>query len=298
MSTWLISGSTGLVGTRLVQLLRHSGHDVRRLVRRAPNGPDEISWDPAGHRLPPGALDGIDVVVNLSGATIGGRFTREHKEAVLNSRLDATGTLVSALAADPGGRTLVQASAIGIYGARRPGELLDEGSARGSGFLADVVADWEHAARPAAEAGVRTVLMRTGIVLSGNGGVLQQQLPLFQLGLGGPLTSPDAWLSWISLEDLARAYVHVGLTAGVAGPVNAVGPLPVTQGEFAATLGSVLHRPAWLPTPSVGPKLLLGPEGYDQLVDTDQRVSAARLSGWGFNFLDGNVTSALRRAVG
>lgn len=297
MSTWLISGSSGLVGTRLVQLLRHGDHTVVRLVRRRPNGPDEIAWDPATHALPDGALDGVDVVVNLSGETIGGRFTDEHRAAILRSRLDATTTLAEALAADPGSRTLVQASAIGFYGPRRPGELLTEGSTRGDGFLADVVATWERASRHATAAGVRTVLLRTGIVLSGNGGVLQQQLPLFRLGLGGPLTRRDAWLSWISLEDLARAYVHAGQTPSLSGRVNAVGPEPVTQGQFAKEVGAATHRPSWLPTPAVGPMLLLGRQGYDELVNTDQRVSSARLEGSGFEFLDRDVTAALHRAL-
>lgn len=298
--TVLVAGSSGLVGTQLCAYLSVSGHRVVRLVRKAtgtkPN-PDAVRWDPSSGRLPRGALDGVDAVVNLAGHTIGGRFTQRNKRLILASRVDATTTLAKALAADPGERVLVQASAIGIYGARRPGEILTEDSRPGTGFLADVVRAWEAAATPASDAGVRTAYLRTGIVLSEAGGALSRQLPLFAVGLGGRLTDADAWLSWIGLDDLVRGYGHAVASDELEGPVNACAPRPVTHQEFAETLGHVMHRPSWLPTPSVGPTLLLGREGYDQLVHTDQRVSARLLTDSGFRFGHGNLGDALHHAL-
>lgn len=295
--TVVVSGASGLVGTQLCALLTTGGHRVRRLVRGAAKTPDAVAWDPAEGVLPGDALAGADAVVNLSGHSIGGRFTRKHKEQVLTSRLGATLTLARALASDPEGKHLVQASAIGYYGARRPHELLTEEASAGDGFLADVVRQWEDAAGAATAAGVRTAFLRTGIALSEGGGALLPQVPLFSVGLGGRLTDADAWLSWIGLDDLARAYLHTILTPSLTGPVNAVAPRPVTHGAFADTLGHMLHRPSWLPTPAVGPKAVLGAEGYDQLIDTDQRVSSAKLGDSGFRFAHPNLGDALRHLL-
>lgn len=295
--TVVVAGASGLVGTQLCALLTSGGHTVRRLVRGAATGPDAVAWDPAEGVLPGDALAGADAVVNLSGHSIGGRFTRKHKEQVLTSRLGATSTLARALAADPDGKHLVQASAIGYYGARRHNELLTEESPAGDGFLADVVRQWEDAAGPATDTGVRTAFLRTGIALSEGGGALLPQVPLFSIGLGGRLTDADAWFSWIGLDDLARAYVHTIVTPSLTGPVNAVAPRPVTQQEFADTLGRMLHRPSWLPTPAVGPTAVLGAEGYDQLVNTDQRVSSGKLSESGFRFAHPNLGDALRHLL-
>lgn len=296
-TTVVMSGSSGLVGTQLRALLTAAGHRVVRLVRRDPSGPDEVRWDPRTLWLPKGTLRDAGVVINLAGETIGGRFTRARKAEILSSRVDATTTIAEAMAREAPNASLVQASAIGIYGPRRPGELLDEASPRGKGFLADVVDAWERAAAPATRAGVRTVFLRTGIVLSGVGGALPPQLPLYLAGLGGRMTSADAELSWIGLDDLVLAYAHAAFTPSLSGPVPAVGPNPVTQAEFAETLGAALHRPALLPTPSFGPKLVLGSEGYDQLIDTDQRVSAAKLIGSGFRFGQVNLDEALRHVL-
>ena len=299
--TVLVAGSSGLVGTQLCAYLAVGGHRVVRLVRGSTRagkpGSDAVRWDPTSGRLPRGALDGVDAVVNLAGHTIGGRFTARNKRLIMASRIDTTATLARALAADPGERVLVQASAVGIYGARRPGEILTEKSAPGRGFLADVVKAWEAAAAPAADAGVRTAYLRTGIALSEAGGALSRQLPLFIVGLGGRLTDADAWLSWIGLDDLVRGYGHAVASDEIEGPVNACAPRPVTHQEFAETLGHVLHRPSWLPTPAAGPALLLGREGYDQLVHTDQRVSARRLTDSGFRFGQGNLADALHHAL-
>ena len=293
----VVAGASGLVGTQLCALLTSGGHHVTRLVRTSAKGkPDAARWDPAAHKLDPRILEGADAVVNLSGHSIGGRFTRGHKGKVLTSRLDATATLAGA-AAEAKVPTLVQASAIGYYGPRRPNELLTEDSAPGDGFLAATVRAWEAAAQPAADAGVRVALLRTGIVLSEGGGALAPQVPLFSLGVGGRLAAPDAWFSWVGLDDVARAYVHTILTDVVEGPTNLVGPRPVTHQEFATTLGRVLHRPAVVPTPAIGPKLVLGAEGYDEMIDTDQRVSAAKLGESGFWFAQGTLAEALRHAL-
>lgn len=293
-TTVVVAGSSGLVGRPLCALLTTAGHRVVRLVRRDPRGPGEVRWDPRSRWLPDGALAEAGVVVNLAGEAIGGRFTARRKAEIIRSRIDTTATLAEAVAREAPAASLVQASAIGYYGARRPGELLAEGSGGGTGFLADVVAAWERAAEPA---GVRTVLLRTGIVLSATGGALAPQLPLFRLGVGGRLAPARQAFSWITLDDLVRAYVHAAFTPALEGPVNAVAPNPTTQQGFAEALGAALHRPARLPTPSFGPRLLLGTEGHDQLVDTDQLVSAAKLLGSGFRFGQGTIDEGLRHVL-
>lgn len=291
--TVAISGATGLIGRQVGALLTTGGHRVIRLVRGSAGGVDETRWDPGVGCIPRGALDGVDVAVNLSGRSIGGRFTRAHTDGILLSRLSASTTLARALAQEAPDAALIQASAIGYYGARRPGEILSEDSSPGTGVLAEVVRLWEASAQPARRAGLRTVLMRTGIVLTEGGGALAPQIPLFALGMGGRLAAAQAWMSWITLDDIARSYVHAALTDGLDGPVNVVGPRPVTNETFAATLGRVLHRPARIATPAVGPTAVLGREGYDQLINTDQRVSSRRLEDSGFRFAHQNLFDAL-----
>ncbi len=292
----VVTGASGLIGRQVCALLTTGGHTVTRLTRGRPAA-DEAAWDPAGGRIDVDALRRADAVVHLAGHPIGGRFTPRHKEAILRSRVDGTTTLARALASEGMPRTLVQASAVGFYGARRPGEVLTEDSASGTGFLAEVVRAWEAAAAPAAAGGVRTVFLRTGIVLTAGGGALLPQLPLFALGLGGRLTDARAWTSWITLDDMARAYVHALFTPGLAGAVNAVAPNPVTSGEFARRLGRALHRPALLPTPPFGPQVILGREGASELVETDQRVSASRLVDSGFSFAQPDLPAAFRHLL-
>ncbi|MHA7861711.1 TIGR01777 family oxidoreductase [Tessaracoccus sp. Y36] len=295
----LVSGASGLIGTQLVALLANAGQHVGRLVRSPDRGyapGTAIQWDPAGRHLPPGVLDAVDAVINLAGHSIGGRFTANNKQKILQSRLDATHTLADAVAQHPS-TALIQASGIGIYGARRPGELLTEESAPGDGFLADVVRQWEGAAGAASDAGARTAFMRTGIALSQGGGALLPQLPLFFLGLGGPVSPKEGMNSWIGIDDVARAYTYAVVAPSVQGPVNMVGPAPVTNGEFAETLARVIGKRSWLPVPSVGPKALLGSEGYDQLIDTDQRVSSAKLQTAGFRFSEPTVEEALKHTL-
>lgn len=293
----VVTGASGLIGPQVCALLTTGGHTVTRLTRSSRPGRGEASWDPAAGRIDTDALRAADAVIHLAGAPIGGRFTPRHKEAVLRSRVDGTRTLAGALASEGMPRTLVQASGIGVYGPRRPGELLTEESAPGDGFLAEVVQAWEGAAGAAVDAGVRAAYLRTGIVLSTGGGALLPQLPLFTLGVGGRLTDARAWLSWIGLDDMARAYVHALFTPGLTGPVNAVAPNPVTSRTFARELGRTLRRPAIVPTPSFGPALILGREGAGELIDTDQRVSAERLLASGFEFAEPRLPDALRHLL-
>lgn len=297
----VVTGSSGLIGRQVCAVLTTFGHRVTRLVRGSAR--DDIpadataGWDPGAGVLDPAVLAGADAVVHLAGEPISGRFTAAHRRIILDSRVRSTDLIARALASGAGPRTLVQASGIGVYGARRPGELLTEESAAGPGFLAEVVQAWEAAAQPAVDAGVRVAFLRTGIVLSEGGGALQPMVPLFSVGLGGRLTAAEAYQSWIGLDDVARAYMYTLATEALEGPVNAVSPRPVTSQEFADTLGQVLHRPAAVPTPSFGPALLLGREGRDELVATDQRVMPGKLLDSGFVFAQGHLLAALRHAL-
>ncbi|ATG53706.1 TIGR01777 family protein [Brachybacterium ginsengisoli] len=296
--TVAITGSSGLIGTQLAALLETGGHTVRRMVREEVVGPGEISWDPSAGRLDPVDLEGVDVVVNLAGKSIATRWSSSAKREIRDSRVGGTALISRTLARmQDGPSALVQASAIGAYGPRRPGELLTEADPGGEGFLADLVRDWEGAAHAAADAGVRTAFVRTGLALSDGGGSLLPQLPLFLAGLGGRLTDGEAMLSWVSLDDVVRAFAHAALTAEVVGPVNGVGPQPVSARDFARTLGRVLHRPALLPVPPAGPRLVLGAEAADELIRTDQNVSSARLEAGGFVPAHRTVEEALRHVL-
>jgi uncharacterized protein (TIGR01777 family) len=289
----LVSGASGLIGTELVGHLSRRGHDVVRLVRReARTG--EVRWNPGVEDLSPAVVDGIDAVINLSGAGIGDRrWTPAYKQEILRSRVATTGALACAIAgATRKPSVFLSGSAIGIYGARGD-EVLDESSAHGTGFLADVCEKWESAA---AGTGVRTVLLRTGIVLSPRGGALKKQLPLFKLGLGGRFGSGKQWQSWISIDDEVRAIEHL-LTAPVTGAVNLTAPSPVTSAEFTRTLAKVVKRPALLPIPSFGPKLLLGAELADALLFTGQRVVPNVLTQSGFRFEHSTLDVALRHLL-
>jgi uncharacterized protein (TIGR01777 family) len=291
-----ITGSSGLVGSALTALLTTGGHRVIRLVRRDPVRPDERRWQPSE----PAAdlLDGIDAVIHLAGESIAGRFTQAHRRAIRDSRIEPTRRLAELAAATNGLRAFVSDSAIGIYGYDRGDEVLSEDSARGDGFLADVVADWEAATEPAARAGVRTVCVRTGIVQAARGGTLRLMRPLFAAGLGGRLGSGQQWLSWIGLDDLLDIYYRAAYDAALAGPVNAVAPNPVRNKAYTEALATTLHRPAVLPVPSFGPRVLLGRQGARELAEADQRVQPAALQQLGHRFRQPTIEDALAHQLG
>lgn len=278
-----ITGSTGLIGEALRASLLADGHRVVRVVRRAATGADEIGWDPAAGRLDPADLAGLDAVVHLAGEGIAEkRWTAAQKERILTSRTAGTGLVARALAdvgAD-GPKVLVSGSAIGWYGDRGD-EVLTEASGPGTGFLADVCRQWEAATGPASDAGARVVHLRTGIVLDPQGGVLAKQLPLFRIGLGGRIGGGHQYMSWIAIDDEVGAIQHL-LDQDVEGPVNLTAPKPVTNREFTKALGGSLHRPALLPVPGFGPKLLFGGDLVDELLLASQRVLPERLVASGF----------------
>lgn len=289
----VVSGASGLIGTALCASLEHDGHAVTRLVRReARTG--ESRWDPAAGRIEPAAIEGADAVVHLAGAGIGDRrWTEGYKREILESRTRSTGMLACAIAgASRKPSVFVSGSAIGWYGPRGD-ERLGESASRGDGFLADVCERWEAAA---SGAGVRTVLLRTGIVLSPRGGALAKQLPLFRLGLGGRFGNGRQWQSWIDVDDEVRAIRHA-IDSRLEGPVNLTAPAPVTGDEFARTLARVLRRPALLPIPAFGPRLLLGRELADALLFTGQRVLPEALLASGFAFAYPTLEASLRHLL-
>ncbi|MFI5267204.1 MAG: TIGR01777 family oxidoreductase [Chloroflexota bacterium] len=277
----LISGAHGLIGRALTAKLQAGGHAATALSR-SPR-PDEISWDFDGAQL-----EAFDAVVHLAGESIAsGRWTAAKKAAILESRVSLTTKLSEALAMlERPPRTLIVASAIGFYG-DRPGEVLDEGSSSGDGFLAEVCRQWEAAAEPARAAGIRVAHSRFGIVLSPHGGALKPLLAVFKLGLGGPIGSGRQMWSWIALEDVASALVHVLVTDNIAGPINFTAPSPLPERDFATVLGRVLRRPAFTPLPAFAARLVLG-EMANELLLSDQNVRPTRLldSGYSFAFTD------------
>jgi uncharacterized protein (TIGR01777 family) len=295
----LVSGSSGFIGSALVDALERRGHEPIRLVRRSDHGPNAVSWDPHAGTIDTAALPEVEAVVHLAGAGIGDhRWTDSYKAEILDSRVRGTSLLsetMAGLSRRP--RVMVSGSAVGFYGDRGD-EVLDETSASGRGFLPSVCRAWEAAAAPATEAGIRVVHIRTGIVLDAHGGALAKQLPLFKIGLGGRFGSGRQWQSWITLDDEVSAILHL-LDADVAGPVNLTAPNPVTNAQFTHTLGAALHRPTLVPVPRFGPTLLLGGEAADALLYESQRVLPRVLQASGFAFaqpsLDGALATVLRR---
>lgn len=293
-----VTGSHGLIGSALLPALRAAGHRPVRLVRRAAQpGADEISWDVDNERLDAASLEGVGAVVHLAGAGIGDhRWTDAYKQELLDSRVEGTGLLSQTLAGlqrPPG--VLLSGSAMGFYGDRGD-EVLTETSTPGSGFLAELVVAWEAASQPAVDAGIRTAFLRSGLVLSPQGGALARSLPLFKLGLGGRFKSGRQWWSWISIDDEVAAIVHL-LDSSVAGPVNLTTPQPVTNAEWTKTLGAVLRRPTLLPTPMLGPRLLLGSELANSLLLTSARVLPTVLEADGFAFRHRDLETGLRAVL-
>jgi uncharacterized protein (TIGR01777 family) len=292
----VVSGGSGLIGSALVPALEADGHEVLRLVRRAPAGPNEVFWDPAAATLDAALLVGVGAGVSLSGATIGRRWTAQRKREILASRVDSTTLLSTTLASlEPRPETLVCAGGVGIYGYARGDEILTEESELGTGFLAEVGRAWEAAAEPARAAGIRVVNFRQGLVLSGKGGVLAQMRTPFKLGLGGRVGSGRQWWPWIELGDLVAGY-RAALAGDLQGPVNLTSPNPVTSAQFTRAFGKALGRPTVVPAPAFGVRLLFGEMGEEALLG-GQRVLPARLHESDFSFACEDLDLALERAL-
>ncbi len=296
--TVAVSGASGTLGRVAVRELSARGHRVVRLVRREPRpGADELAWSVERGLLEPHRAAGIDAILHLAGESIAaGRWTAARKAEIRRSRVDGTRALVASLAGvEPAPRTLACASSIGWYGARDD-EPLDEHAPSGDGFLAEVTRAWEAAADAAARLGMRVVKLRFGAILATHGGMLARMLPVFRLGLGGPLDSGRQVVSWVLVDDAARAAAWAIEADTVEGPVNVTAPEPVTQREFARALGRALGRPARLPAPGFMLRLLLG-ELADELLLVGQRVRPRLLLEAGFEFLAPRLDDALRRLL-
>ncbi|MCT1884075.1 TIGR01777 family oxidoreductase [Dietzia cinnamea] len=316
--TVAVTGASGLVGTALTALLGVAGHRVIRLVRGpvgendgdndddnddeggvardGRGGGSERSWDPEAPA--PDLLDGVDVLVHLAGAPIAGRFTDRHVARVRDSRVGPTRRLAELVAARNGATAMVCASAIGYYGPDRGDEQLTEDSAPGTGPVADIVVDWERDCDPAREAGARVVSVRTGIALSGAGGMLPPLAALTRAGLGGRIGSGRQWMSWISLDDLTDIYLRAIVDPTVSGAVNGTAPEPVTNAEFTRVLGSVLRRPTLVPVPGWAPAVLLGERGADELALADQRILPRTLTDAGHHFRHRTLRAAFEHELG
>ena len=294
-----VTGSHGLIGGELVAELGRQGHEVTRLVRRRART-NEAAWDPTAGTIEAAKLEGHDAVVHLAGVGIGDhRWTDDHKKAVLESRVKGTGLLARTLAGlSSPPKVLASGSAVGFYGYQRGDEVMTESSPRGGGFLAEVVDAWERAAAPAADAGIRVVNVRSGVVLTAKGGALKKQLLPFKAGIGGRLGTGRQWLSWISLEDEVAAILHLLGAVDRRGPVNATSPEPVTNAEFTATLARTLRRPAFMPVPNLALYALFGREMTEEMVLGGQRVVPRALEASGFAFTRPRLEDALRATLG
>jgi uncharacterized protein len=292
-----VTGSHGLVGSALVTHLRRQGDEVIPVVRgQVRTG--EVTWDPSAGRIDPRHLEGVTAVVHLAGAGVGDHlWSATYKETLRTSRTDGTATLAGALASmtDPP-KVLLSGSAVGYYGLRG-NEDLTEDSAAGRGFLADLCAQWEEATAPAAEADIRVVRLRTGVVLSAAGGALKKQLLPFRLGLGARLGSGRQQLSWITRRDVVAALAFLLRHDDVAGPVNVTAPAPVSNAEFTRALGRSLHRPARLAVPTVALRAVVGSEMTAEFLLASQRALPQKLTAGGFEWADAEIGAALVAAL-
>ena len=287
----MITGATGMVGAALSLALRAHGHEVLAVSRR--QVPGGIRWDPQRHVIDSAVLRGTAAVVHLAGENLAeGRWTIRRRQQIRDSRVVATRWLAETLAAtESGPRVLISASAIGIYGNRQD-EVLTEDSNLGGDFLARLAADWEAAAEPARQAGIRVVHPRFGMILSPAGGALAKLLLPFRLGLGGPFGDGRQWISWITIDDVVGVIERALTTEALNGPVNFTAPTPVRNAEFARALGQVLHRPALIPLPAIALRLALG-EMADATLLASQRVKPARLEANGYQFRHPELVPAL-----
>jgi uncharacterized protein (TIGR01777 family) len=289
------TGASGLLGSALVPTLEADGHEVLRLVRRETTGEREVAWDPVAGTIDEEALAGVDAAVNLSGATIGKRWTAERKAEILASRVDTTRLLAVTLARlEPLPKVIVSAGGVGIYGDRGD-EILTEESEVGAGFLADVGKAWEEAAEPARAAGIRVVGFRQGVVLTRRGGILERLLTPFKLGVGGRVGDGKQWWSWVALDDLVAAY-RLALTGDLTGVYNLVSPNPVTNAQFTKALGRAINRPTVFPFPAFAARTVFGEMGNEVLLGS-QRALPARLLEAGLSFTYPDLDAALTRVI-
>jgi uncharacterized protein (TIGR01777 family) len=294
----LVSGSSGLIGQALSPALRAAGYEVSRLKTGVAADGRDIRWDPL-EPLASASVSGFDAVIHLAGENVFGRWSEGKKRSIYDSRVRGTRNLCAALAAaERKPRMLMAASAIGYYGGRHGDEFLDEDSTAGDDFLACVCCDWEAATSTASRAGIRVVNLRFGVVLSREGGALAQMLTPFRFGVGGALGSGRQWLSWISIHDAVSAISHGLAENQLKGAVNLAAPNPVTNAEFAETLGQVLHRPSLMRVPELALKIIMGPEMAENTVLSSQRVLPKKLLASGFQFRSELLTSALNEALG
>jgi uncharacterized protein (TIGR01777 family) len=292
----LVSGVSGPIGAALLPSLRTSGWSVVRLVRGTAAGAGQVAWDPA-QPIAPQSVSGFDAVIHLAGESIFGRWTAAKKQMIRNSRVAGTLNLAQALAqAEEKPQVLVCGSAIGYYG-NRGDEALSEGSAPGTGFLAEVCQEWEEATMPAVQADIRTAHLRTGIVLSPRGGALGAMLLPFKLGLGGRTGNGQQWMSWIDVRDMVGGIHHILKNDLMQGAVNMVAPKPVTNTEFAKTLASVLSRPAIFPMPALAVKTVFGEMG-EELLLSSQKVEPGKLISSGYPFRYRDLRASLEALLG
>jgi hypothetical protein len=293
----VVTGSSGLIGTALRGALEVAGHRFVPMTRSRGGG-DAVHWDPDAGAIDASGLEGVGAVVHLAGEGIGNkRWNEAQKAKIRDSRVRGTTLLTETLAKlSKPPKVLLSGSAVGFYGDRGD-EVLTESSRPGGGFLADLCVAWEAATAPAKEAGIRVSHLRTGIVLSGSGGVLPKMLTPFRLGVGGKLGSGSQWMSWISIEDEVGAMVHLLADDAAAGPVNLTAPNPVTNGDFTKALGKTLGRPSVLPAPKFGLKAILGPEMAEELLLFSQRALPTRLLDSGYTFKHPELDESLRTAL-
>lgn len=291
-----VTGASGFLGSALVPALRADGHDVVRLVRRAAQASDEVTWDPGAHEVDMAALAGVEAVIHLAGVNVGGRrWSPAYRQQILASRVDGTTTISEAICRlDPRPAVLLSASAVGYYGDTGD-RVVDESDGAGGGFLADVVRQWEASTAAAETAGVRVVHLRSGIVLARGGGALKPILPIFRLGIGGRLGSGRQYVSWISLPDELAAIRFLLETESVSGPVNLTAPDAVTNLEYTKAIGRALHRPTVVPVPPVALRLAL--DGFADEVLAGQRVRPRRLAEAGFQFAHPDIDTALQAVL-
>lgn len=296
MERVLVTGASGPIGTALLASLETQGTQIVRLVRGRASNAAQVSWDPLAPLLP-AALSGFDAVIHLAGESIVGRWTAEKKKAIRESRVQGTRNLAAALAqSEAKPRVLVCASAVGFYGDRGE-EVLREESTGGQGFLPEVCRQWEDASRIAAEAGIRTVNIRIGLVLSAQGGALEKMLTPFKLGLGGRIGSGRQWWSWIHVDDIVGGIRHAIRTESLSGALNLVAPNPVRNAEFTKVLASVLGRPAFFPVPEFALRLAFGKMAAEELLLSSQRVEPGKLVASGYAFRFRELRAALEDLV-